>query len=54
MVEDCRRDQDLQGISFEVMDLFNLDRFEQFDIVIANAVFYSFSKDEFCMAIRNK
>lgn len=53
VIEGCREDESLGGISFEVMDILALDRDHAFDIVIVNAVLYLFGSDDLAKAIAN-
>ena len=46
VLEGCRADPELEGVEFEEMDLLDLPR-ERFDVVIANAVLYLMSDEEF-------
>lgn len=53
VVDRCRKDPDLGGIGFQVMDLLDLDRARAFDIVIVNAVLCLFGRDDFAKAVAN-
>lgn len=50
IVEGCRRDPNLAGVHFEVMDIRDLGT-ARFDIVVANAVFHYFDDDDFARAV---
>lgn len=53
VIEGCRKNPDLKGITFEVMDLLNLDRESRFDCIVVNAVLFLFDESEFDLAISN-
>lgn len=53
IVENCRQNSELTGITFKRMDLLDLDRRRQFDIVIVNAVLFLFAEPEFEQAVAN-
>lgn len=46
VLDQCRADPELEGVEFEELDLLDLPT-ERFDVVIANAVLYLMSDDEF-------
>lgn len=50
-IQECRADDDLSGIDFAVMDIFDLPQGE-FDVIVANAVTYLFESDEYAMALK--
>lgn len=47
VIEQCRRDPSLQGIGFEVMDIFDIPSARPFDVIVANAVSVYFEPDEY-------
>jgi SAM-dependent methyltransferase len=51
VIEACRKDERLDGIRFEVMDMLSLDATDPWDMVIANAVAVYFDVDEYEKAI---
>jgi len=51
VLEECRSNELLKGISFESLDVLDLPANEELDIVVANAVLYVFSRSEFERAI---
>lgn len=53
VVEECRRADDLQGIQFDVMDIFDIPTGRQFDAIIANAVSVYFEPDEYVRALKS-
>lgn len=52
-VEECRRDFDLRGAHFEVMDMRDLGAVARFDLVIANASMMFLDDEEFAQATRS-
>jgi len=53
IIEACRQNPDLMGITFDQMDLLKLDGRSHFDIVIVNAVLFLFPEADFNQAIVN-
>jgi SAM-dependent methyltransferase len=53
IIEACRQNPELEGISFDQMDLLDLDGRPRFDIVIVNAVLFLFPEPDFDRAIVN-
>jgi len=53
IIADCRNNPDLASIRFAEMDMLNLARDEQFDIIVSNASLMFFNDDEFDRAIVN-
>ena len=51
VIEQCRRDPSLQGIAFEVMDVFDIPSAPPFDVIVANAVSVYFEPDEYRRAL---
>ena len=47
IIDECRKAPDLAGISFDVMDIFDVPSAEPFDVIVVNAVTYLFEGDEF-------
>ena len=53
VLEECRRNPDLEGIRFEEMNMLDLGLKEEVDIITANAVLYMFHDDELDQALRS-
>lgn len=53
VVEECRRDQSLSRVRFDVMDVFALSTDRPFDVICANAVNVYFEQDEYQRAVRS-
>lgn len=56
VIDGCRANPDLEGIRFEIMDVFNIPDAEPFDVITANAVNVYFEPDEYeraLVSIRN-
>lgn len=53
VIEGCQKNPRLKGITFEVMDMLNLDTRQRFDIITANAVLYMFNDKEYEQAIKS-
>jgi SAM-dependent methyltransferase len=51
VIEECRANQRLQDIRFDVMDIFSLPTAQPFDIILANAVSVYFEPEEYERAI---
>jgi SAM-dependent methyltransferase len=51
VIDECRADPSLQGISFEVMDIFAIPKDKPFDVIVINAVTYLFDKDQLDKAL---
>lgn len=51
-VELCRKDPELEGISFDHSDILNLTNRNSFDVVILNVVAVYFDKEEFRLAMK--
>lgn len=51
VIDDCRRDPELEGIEFAVMDIMDLPGPERYDIVVANAVLSLFDEDQYRTAL---
>jgi SAM-dependent methyltransferase len=46
VVEECRANDKLQGIHFELMDILDIPSARPFDVIIANAVLYLFEDEQ--------
>jgi ubiquinone/menaquinone biosynthesis C-methylase UbiE len=53
VINKCKENPKLNGITFSVMDMLNLDTSQTFDIITANAVLYMFSDKEYEQAIQS-
>lgn len=53
VIEGCRKNSDLEDITFEVMDLLKLNQASRFDGIIVNAVLFLFNATEFDLAVSN-
>lgn len=53
MIDECRSAPALEGIQFDVMDVFDLPTSLSFDVVVANAVNVYFEPDEYVRALRS-
>ena len=47
IVQECREDPELAGITFQIMDVFDIPTSLPFDVIVANAVTYLFEPGEF-------
>lgn len=52
-LEECRANPELEGIGFETLNLLNLPKRENYDIVTINAVLYMMEDDQFEKALQN-
>ncbi|MBI5722735.1 MAG: class I SAM-dependent methyltransferase [Planctomycetes bacterium] len=52
-IEACRKDSNLSGITFEVMDMLNIAARERYDMIISNAVLYMFNDEQYERAVRS-
>jgi len=50
-IDECKADEELAGMRFEVMDIFDLPSDKPFDVIIANAVCQMFEQDEYERAV---
>lgn len=53
VVEECRANENLKDIHFELMDLFDIPGSNRYDIVIANAILYLFEDEQLDMIFRS-
>ena len=53
VIDKCRTDPTLEGISFEIMDVFAIPNRLQFDAIVANAVNVYFEPDEYLRALKS-
>jgi len=52
-LELCRRNRELEGVTFEVLDMLNLAEDAGYDIITINAVLYMMEDPQFEMALRS-
>lgn len=53
VIRECREQERLQGIQFDLLDIFDISQKNAFDIIVANAIFYLFEDDLLEKAIAN-
>ena len=49
----CKSDEDLRGISFNITDLLEINKYDKYDFIIVNAVTYLLSSGEFEKALKS-
>ncbi len=53
VIDECRRNPDLAGMSLAVMDVFSLPVNRPFDVITCHAVTYMFDKEQFGLAMHS-